>query len=660
MSYSQWKIPQISTPPPELLEAGYSPLLAAILKARGYGEKDRADDFIKSGESSLADPLLMTDMSAAVRRIEAAVSEGEKVAVFGDYDVDGITSSCLMADYLRSKGLSCEIYIPSRLEEGYGLNIRAVEALASRGVTLIITVDCGVTALEEADFAAALGVDMIITDHHECREHLPKAVAVIDPKRPGCGYPNRDLAGVGVAFKLLCAVEGSHEELFARYADIVAVGTIADVMPLVGENRYIIHRGLEKLREDPRPGLRALIRESGLNMGRISASNVGFTLAPRINAAGRLGSVEVATGLLLSENSVEADAFAADLCNLNRQRQELEAGIWLDATGKLSGLPAGEPIVLAREGWHQGVIGISASKLTEEYKVPAVMICLDGDFGKGSCRSYGGFNLYEALQHCTDTLSGFGGHTLAAGLTITRENIPAFKKAFCEYYAQNPPAQEPALDIDLCVEDPEMLAMKCVEELELLEPCGNGNPRAQVCVLGAVLEDVTPIGNGRHLKLKIRKFGSTYDAVYFSKTQAELGSSRGDLIDLAFCPQINEFRSKRSVQLFVIDLKPHDGGEVARVLTGDIPEAKKPSRDDFIRIWRSLQSRGGRMLGRAGNVIEKIDPLMHETRLAICLKVFEELELISLGFDGATLRLEIMEKPGKADLDSSHILASLS
>ncbi len=664
MSYTDWKIPYSpAIVPKALLEAGYSPLLAAVLKVRGLGEPEDAKAFLDCSDALLGNPLMMTDMPQAVMRITRAIAMGEKVAVYGDYDVDGITSTCMLTDYLRRKGLECEYYIPDRMEEGYGLNTSAIAALQERGVSLIITVDCGVTTVEEAAFAAGLGVDMIVTDHHECREELPDVIAVVDPKRPDCNYPSRDLAGVGVAFKLLCALEGSAEKMLDEYSDLVAVGTIADVMPLVGENRYIVKHGLKKLMSSPRPGLRALMEEAGLGDRRITATNIRFTLAPRLNASGRLGQASMAAELLLTDSPRTAASRASDLCQLNRDRQMLETDIWREALDMIGDDKPTTPIVLSCETWHQGVIGIAASRLTEAFNVPAIMICLDGDKGKGSCRSCGGFNLFEALSACSEHLEGFGGHALAAGLTIKRENIPAFTKAIGEYYLSNPGEGEKTLDIDLCVDSPELLTMKCVEDLELMEPCGTGNTRAMLCMTRACLSALTPIGGGRHLRLTVEKFGHSYECVFFSRTAEELGIRAGDWVDIAFFPQINEFRSRRSVQLLISDLRVHKSGLSDDILRGSIspcPETAAPSREELGWLWRSLVRLGGRLSMEKTAFLERLAPQMWDSRICIGLKVFEEMGLISLSFDGENLSTLCLPLEGKVNLEDSEILAQLS
>lgn len=643
------------------MRAGYSPLLSAVLCVRGINSPESAREFLECGPDALADPFMMTDMAAAVERIKLALERRERVAVYGDYDVDGITSTCVLADHLRKKGLDCLYYIPDRMEEGYGLNTGAIKSLQEKGVSLIITVDCGVTTVEEAAYAALLGVDMIITDHHECRDTLPAAVAVVDPKRADCNYPSRDLAGVGVAFKLLCALEGDSRAVLDEYADLVAVGTIADVMPLTGENRFIVREGLKKLRHGARPGLRALVDEAGLGEKRISASNVGFSLAPRLNASGRLGQASLAAELLLTESATRAAEYAADLCSLNRERQALETEIWHQALDMLDGEKPQSPIVLCGDNWHQGVIGIAASRLTEAFNVPAVMICLDGEKGKGSCRSCGGFNLFEALSACSEYLEGFGGHALAAGLTIKRENIAPFRRALAEYYRTHPALGVRSLDIDLRVDSPELLTMPCIEDLELIEPCGVGNARPLLCMERALLTSVFPIGGGRHLKFVVEKFGQSYECVYFSHTQEELGLCAGEYVDIAFYPQINEFRARRSVQLLVNELRAHDMGESARVMQGDIRkcgETGAPSRADFAAVWRSLVRASGKISGSTARVMELLAPGMWDSRIALCLKIFEELGLLSIRQEGDMLCL-CADGSKRVDLDDSAILSGL-
>ena len=561
MKYKNWKVPSVPPIVPRSLEKAVgSKLLAALLHLRGLGGLDDAESFLLGGMETLHDPFELEDILPAIQRITQAIATREHVAVYGDYDVDGITSACLLTNYLQSRGLTCETYIPDRLSEGYGLNTGALDSLAAMGVTLVITVDCGVTSLEETAYADTLGIDMIITDHHECRSELPDAVAVVDPKRPDCRYPGTGLAGVGVAFKLVCALDGNTEKMLDRYGDLLAVGTVADVMPVTGENRYMIRRGLEKLNSPfCQPGLAALMQETGVGDKRLTASTIGYSLAPRINAAGRLGDTQAAVELLQTSSRRRAEDLARELCDKNRERQNLEMEIWNQALDMMAGQTPDAPIVLSGSDWHPGVIGIVASRLTDAYSLPAIMICLDGDKGKGSCRSVGGFNLYEALDACQDCLEGFGGHAMAAGLTIRADMVDTFRERLAEYYRTHPSDYVPALEADLLVNDPALLDMACVESLDSLEPCGSGNPRPLLYMENATLDAVTPIGQGKHLRLRLLHLGESYDCVFFSQTLPALGASVGQQVDIIFSAQINEFRSRRSVQLVISDLRPHRG-----------------------------------------------------------------------------------------------------
>ncbi len=668
MKYNKWKIPyDPPVIPAALLDEGYPPLLASILSLRGCGTAESARSFLRGGSELLENPFLLKDMDKAVARIRQAVENGETVAVYGDYDVDGITSTCLLTDYLRSLGLVCESYIPDRLEEGYGLNAAAIDALAARGASLIITVDCGVTGLSEARHAKEIGVDMIITDHHECMETLPEAAAVVDPKRPDCTYPNEGLAGVGVAFKLICAISGDTQACLDRCCDLVAVGTIADVMPLLGENRYIAAEGIRKLRQSPSVGLRALLEKAGIGDKKVGASTIGFSLAPRINAAGRLGKATRAGELLMCAGTEQALALAEELCSMNRKRQSLEQKIWDEALAMIGDTKPDRPLVLASRGWHQGVIGIVASRLAESFGLPTVMICLDGEHGKGSCRSYGGFNLFEALNACSGCLLSFGGHAMAAGMNISPERIDEFREALARYYEQNPPDRDVCLEVDLRIDDPELLSMADVESLELLEPCGNGNPRPVFCLQGALLTEVTPIGSGRHLRLHVQKFGKLFECVYFSCTPAELDAKTGELVDVAFSPQINEYRSRRSLQLVVSALRRHDALPLCRrLLSGGLPSTGDtrdclPDRPAMVRLWKALGALGGSFSGTEAELAAVAEQAgLYPPLACVGLRAFAELGLLELDYEENALALRIIPDAPKADLNRSALLCSLA
>lgn len=541
-----------------LSRSGINPLVSVFLASRGMTTVEAAEKFLSEDLSVISDPFLLKDMDIAVKRINQAVENGERIAIYGDYDVDGMTASCLLASYFRAKGAPFEIYIPGRMEEGYGVNKTALDALVSRGVSLVVTVDCGITAKYEALYAKELGIDLIITDHHECKDELPDAVAVIDPKRKDCPYPNKTLAGVGVAFKLVCALESTEdiETLLVKYGDFVAIGTIADVMPVTGENRVLIRRGLSALNMKNRPGLRRLMRETCIDRRDINTATIGFALSPRLNAAGRMGRTSLTVDLLLTESEEEADQLTTELCSLNSERRQLESGIFEEAYSSiLDNLPKG-PIVLSNRGWYQGVMGIVAARIVEQFLFPVVMISLDDDgVGRGSCRSIGNFRMYSALERCSDLLENFGGHEMAAGLTIAEANIDELRRRIFEYYHETIkiPAV-PTLRIDFEVVKPDLLSLENVTALERTEPFGNGHLPPFLCIKGAVLNSVIPVAAGKHTKLRILKSGKSFDCICFGRTADDLGAEEGQLVDLAFEPVVNEYRGWRNVQLHVIDI----------------------------------------------------------------------------------------------------------
>ena len=665
MKEKEWKIPYARPEIPEALtQAGYGPLLAAVLALRGVTTAQAAAALLEGGPELLHDPLGMRGMDVASRRVRQAIERGETVAVYGDYDVDGITATCLVTDYLRGRGLRVFPYIPDRNEEGYGLNRAALESLHNEGVSLLITVDCGITAAEESEFGRELGMDVVITDHHECKSgEIPDAVAVVDCKQPGDGYPNPSLAGVGVAFKLVCAVDGDAEAMLARYADLVAVGTVADVMPLVDENRFLVQRGLEKLERDPLPGFAAMLKEAGVDPQRLSAATVGFSLAPRLNAAGRLGQAGRAAELLMCREPEKAAALAAKLCELNRKRQNIETEIWQEAQAMLEGKTPEGPIVLASEHWHQGVIGIAASRLAEQFSLPAIMICLNGDQGKGSCRSYGGFNLFEALAACSEHLVGFGGHALAAGLNIRRDKLGDFRRALEDYFRLNRPAPQPEVCCDLLLRDAELLSIANVRELDRLEPFGNQNPKPVFCFSGARLEAADAVGNGRHLRVRLGVGSGHLEGIFFGHSAQELGIRPGEDVDVAFTPQINDFRGHVSVQLLLCAARPHDPLPLCReILAGERAACWAaadycPERGDFVRVWR--RDAGALRVPESEEAILAACPAgMAPETYCLCLMTLLECGLLQ-SEDGRIFGAHSAVLEGKADLEATDLMAAL-
>ncbi len=658
-----------------LVTGGYAPLSAMILAARGMKNAAEANAFLNC-DCPLPDPFLLKDMDLAVGRVALAIRDGEKIAVFGDYDVDGITATCLLTHFLRSCGADVVSYIPGRLEEGYGLNPIAIHQLHGEGIKLIITVDCGITAVAEAQLCRELGIDLVITDHHECKDTLPQAIAVVNPHRPDSGYPHLHLSGVGVAFKLVCALSGDTQQVLEEYADMVCLGTVADVMPLVGENRVYVNRGLHSLRQTHRPGIVALMAECNCAPESMNASSIGFILAPRINAAGRIGKIELAVQLFLTEDPQEAAMLARGLCDLNRQRQAVESEIYTQAVQML---PAGKPpqaIVLADESWHQGVVGIVASRLAEEYCCPTFLICLDGQHGKASSRSYGGFNLFASLTSLSHLLESYGGHELAAGFTICREHIDEFRTAICDlaekYYEDAGPRT--ALDVD-CAVSPELLTIKGIDGLNVLEPCGNGCPKPVLMLEQATVDRVSLVGNGRHTRLRLRAGHATLNGIWFSTTPDAASIEPGDVVDVAFQPQVNEFRSERTVQLNVLDIRPHcaypcsDDTTLYRRLRADnltTGEAEQllPSRQVLGAVWRYLANQGSRSIRETPvclcrKVVRRAGLEMDVSLLLTCLDIFSDVGLLQLQRMHKYLQIRLNTIDGKADLHQSNTMQRL-
>ena len=675
VKYGIWKV---NEPDPSavntLVRSGYAPLAAMVLAARGICSNAQAHKYLDC-DTPLLDPFLMTDMDKAAGRVGLAMARGEKIAVFGDYDVDGITSTCLLTDFLRRHGANVVSYIPGRLEEGYGLNPIAIAQLSQEGVQLIITVDCGITAVAEAELCRELGIDLVITDHHECKDALPYAAAVVDPHRPDGGYPHKNLSGVGVAFKLASALCGDQEEVLRDYADMVCLGTVADVMPLQGENRVFVARGLQSLARTTRPGIAALMAESGCDTKNVSASSIGFMLAPRINAAGRMGKIALAVELFLTDDPGRAAEVAKQLCDLNRQRQSVESEIYDQAVAML---PAGQPpeaIVLADETWHQGVVGIVASRIAEEYACPAFLICLDGEHGKASSRSHGGFNLFASLTALSSLLESYGGHELAAGFTINRANIPEFRRQICQlaagFYSDDTPRT--SLEID-CAIPAELLTISNIESLSVLEPCGNCCPKPVLMMKNLTIERITMVGGGRHMRLRLRSGRFGLNAIYFSANPAAVSIQTGDVVDIAFTPQVNEFRGERSVQMNVQDIRPSCTAECSPetaayhalakgCLTREIAEILLPERSTLAMVWRYLAAASAEVeespICLCRKIVRWTGKPLSLGQMMTCLDIFRDVGLLEAQRVHKNLRIRLTPGNTKADLTTSQTMQRL-
>lgn len=715
-------------------ELGLCRLTAALLYSRGYRTPEAATAFLRRDDECFHDPFLLPDMDKAVERVTAAINAGERVMIYGDYDVDGVTSVATLFLYLRSKGVPVDYYIPERTSEGYGMNEGAVRRIAAGGTSLIITVDTGITAVEEIALAASLGVDTVITDHHECHGELPPAVAAVNPHRPDSVYPFAELAGVGVAFKLICAIEQLLapdddrylHRMCAEYADLVTVGTVADVMPLTDENRLIVSVGLGLLERGSRIGFDALIRAAALDgksgksggsngngenggsgSGRnqnsgcgeerhLTASSIGFGIAPRMNAAGRIRSASIAEELLLTEDRGVANEIAARLCDINRERQELENAMSEEAfriIEQTHDFARDRVIVLAGESWHHGVIGIVASRVTDRYGLPSILISFDGgrvtsgmsdgDIGKGSGRSIHGLDLSAALASCSDLLVRFGGHEMAAGLTLRRGDLDEFRRRINEYAAEHLRKEDLVAVIDSDGEtEAADLTVQAVKQLALLEPYGTANPTPVFAMRGATVADIRAIGGGKHTSMTLESDGIALGAVMFRNTPEELGLVRGDRADLLFSPSINEFRGNTRVQLMLRDIR-HCAEERARrrTLTAEygrvaenpdmlIPRELLPSRDDFKRVYLYIKRRLGEQPSAPTNIYRLAarslgDGPREYIKLRFILAILVQTGIISYSavpdysVDGGGLYIELGETDGKVDLCASQIYKSL-
>ena len=701
--------------------------MARILYNRGCRDAVSARAFLEQSQEKMHDPFLLRDVREAVARIRLAVERGERIAIYGDYDVDGVTSVSLLYLYLSRQGADVGYYIPSRIREGYGVSVPAIDMLAEqRGVKLIITVDTGITAIDEAAYAKSRGVDMVITDHHECHTELPDACAVVNPHRPDCDYPFKELAGVGVVFKLLCAyemvlceergeplIEGARR-ICTEYADLVALGTIADVMPIVDENRIIVSYGLHMIANTHRLGLSALIdaalpstkMRGGLSIPlteeerieqrkkRVNSGFVGFGLAPRINAAGRISTASKAVELLLADTEEEATKLAQELCEINTRRQVEENRVAEQAYRMIEETVDFENdrmIVLDGDNWPQGIVGIVSSRVTERYGLPSILISFDtsaedspcsNDIGKGSGRSIKGLNLVGALMACDDLLLRFGGHELAAGMSIIRGNIERFRRRINEYAHavlgdEMPPLQLMA-DCEITVNE---MTMALAEALEWMEPFGVANPVPQFILRDMSVVRILPLGStGKHSKLLLSKDGQTLTTVYFGISPTQLHFAPGEQVDVLFQLQINEYQGTRSLQLILQDICLSERAMLERdsqraryeeiragaVLSEEEEQTVIPTREDFATLYTFL-----RRESRQGNTTfpERIllCALQGESpergsyiKLKFILRVFEELQICGVTeLPNDYYMFDIFFSASKTSIDKSSILKKL-
>lgn len=539
-------------------ECGVNEFAALVLNARGMDTAARVSAFLDV-HAQLSDPWLLKDMDKAVDRIRTAIERGEKITVFGDYDADGVTATALLYSYLEMIGADVTAYIPSRMTEGYGLSEAVCRRIAENGTTLIVTVDNGIGAIEEAKLLKSLGVDLVVTDHHRAGDIIPDCCAVVDPYRADDESPFKELAGVGVALKLAAALEdGDYEALLDDYADIVAIGTVADIVPLMHENRLIVLSGLASMNRGSRCGIEALRKVAGSADKELNSLGIAFTLAPRINAAGRMGSAQQALQLLLTEDPYEAERLAKEIDHSNMERQETESAIFAQVEEYLDAHPEqrnDRVLVVDGKDWHAGVIGIVASRLVERYGRPAIVITQESDgTAKGSGRSIDGFSLYEALQYAGDTLLQYGGHTLAAGFSVLPENIAAFRRKINEYAATAGDVF-PSINID-CRLNPAHISVAILDALQDLEPFGAGNPAPLFGLFGMTIESIKGMGGNRHLRLMLSRNGAHITAVRFGIGPDDFPYKRGDCVDLAVRIDKNIYMGETRISIQIRDIRP--------------------------------------------------------------------------------------------------------
>lgn len=586
-------------------ELNLSPFAALIASARGIKNIEDAEEFFGINESVPADPFDFPDMYKAVKRIKTALDNFERIAVYGDYDADGVTATALLYSYLEMQGADVVFAVPNRHTEGYGLNYSAIDNISRMGAKLIITVDNGISAVEEAEYIRQLEMDLIVTDHHLPSDVIPDAVAVVDPHREDCILDFKDYAGVGVAYKLICALEGEENEVTESFLDLVTIGTVADVMPLKGENRSIVRRGTQLINDSDRVGIQALTEAAGLEGKTIKSGTVAFGIAPRINAAGRIGTADRAIRLLLSDDYDEATALATEINEDNVSRQQTEQEILNQAVEIIDANPSWKydrVLVVSGENWHDGVIGIVASRLVEKYGKPTIVITeSDDNTAKGSGRSVEGFSLYDALCACEDVLDHYGGHTLAAGLGLDIKKIPDLRRAI-NSYADGVEAFYPVQNIDFKI-NPSCVNAELLDVIESLEPFGAGNPQPIFGLYNMTLTDITPIGSGKHLRLTFRRGETTLSAVLFRMTQLDFPYIAGDVVDVAATFEPNEYLGQIRLNILVRNIKLHDMDdnilfeEIGRF--DDIMSGRNtrhisalPDRDFIARVYKFIRSKG--------------------------------------------------------------------
>ncbi len=678
MSIKRWVIPSLDKEAAAQLaeDCEINPFLALLLVTRGITDAESAADFLLGGDIS-DDPFSFADMDIAAERLLRAIDNREMIAVYGDYDADGVTATVLLYSYLREKGADVIYYIPERECEGYGLHKESIDKLDQQGVKLIVTVDNGVSAADEIDYAASKGIEVVVTDHHQPPNNLPKAVAVVNPHRVDCGSEFKDYAGVGVAFKLVCAMEGDTESVLERYGDLVALGTLGDVMPLTGENRTLVRAGLQILNQNIRPGIQALRKLAGVDNKNLYSITTAFTLVPRLNAAGRMDTPDLAARLLMTNQKIVAETLASELQECNVRRQKAESEIMKEVEKQLqmdSNLLSQRVLVIDGNDWNPGVVGIIAARIAERYGKPCILIATKDGEGKGSGRSVKGFSLFDAINSCSDILSRFGGHEQAAGLSLSSEIISIFRQRINQYAAENYPKMPIP---ELCITFKLRPSQVDVEKLNLisaLEPLGACNPQPVFGLFDMKLDNIMPIGQGKHLRLSVSRDDVRLSVCRFNTTCENFPYECGQKVNLVVTMERNEYRGVVTPSLLLKDIRPaemqqeelieaYDSFDTimrCETITPDEVVRWTPEREHLERIYRFIRTKNNWSGG-----LDQLEYLLQKPKIAfiqirLSLEILRQAGLISLNDRGDLMVISLLPVSGKTDLNQTPIMQYLN
>lgn len=678
MSIKRWVIPSLDKEAAAQLaeDCEINPFLALLLVTRGITDAESAADFLLGGDIS-DDPYSFADMDIAAERLLRAIDNREMIAVYGDYDADGVTATVLLYSYLREKGADVIYYIPERECEGYGLHKESIDKLDQQGVKLIVTVDNGVSAADEIDYAASKGIEVVVTDHHQPPNNLPKAVAVVNPHRVDCGSEFKDYAGVGVAFKLVCAMEGDTESVLERYGDLVALGTLGDVMPLTGENRTLVRAGLQILNQNIRPGIQALRKLAGVDNKNLYSITTAFTLVPRLNAAGRMDTPDLAARLLMTNQKIVAETLASELQECNVRRQKAESEIMKEVEKQLqmdSNLLSQRVLVIDGNDWNPGVVGIIAARIAERYGKPCILIATKDGEGKGSGRSVKGFSLFDAINSCSDILSRFGGHEQAAGLSLSSEIISIFRQRINQYAAENYPKMPIP---ELCITFKLRPSQVDVEKLNLisaLEPLGACNPQPVFGLFDMKLDNIMPIGQGKHLRLSVSRDDVRLSVCRFNTTCENFPYECGQKVNLVVTMERNEYRGVVTPSLLLKDIRPaemqqeelieaYDSFDTivrCETITPDEVVRWTPEREHLERIYRFIRTKNNWSGG-----LDQLEYLLQKPKIAfiqirLSLEILRQAGLISLNDRGDLMVISLLPVSGKTDLNQTPIMQYLN